>query len=307
MDFLKLINNILINNGYNSTFIPSYCNSQTARYESYIFHHIKKCGGMSIHGAIDRALFYGINIGCIENIYSARFDKDDEWDLFLRSDIYKSNYPFFISSHNIGDYYNLFHNIKRFTVFREPFERAKSEYQYNCMRNGIQPNIEDFELYIFSELSLKDYLQPFMPYKKNVSESEILDILDSDFEAFFELNDINKFLSYFLGKNNLPNIVIDIQNKTMDKYKLIDTNNIKTKYNEQDTVETRIFEWVKKNKRLPNNKNMGQLHSHTIVLHSNQTEEEYSGRSTIFKTEDFVKYIKAVKSNSGLGIFFPSM
>lgn len=306
MNITELINKKLLANGYNCEFIPSYATQYSNEQRSYLFHHIKKCGGMSIHSAINRAVDYGMKIKSTLPMITVRLDEHADWEDFFKhqQDIKTS---LFISSHIAGDYYNdLGKNIKRLAVFRDPYDRAVSEYQYHCMRNRITPDTKEFSDYLFSERCLRDYISPFTLSNEQPSLLKIKDMLENDFESFFDTSVISQYLSYFLGENNLPNIIMNRQNTTMDKYKLPKHDDLRSLFYETNKLEKDLYDWVKAERKSPENKYTGNIHAFTVIINSTQTEDGYLGKSNIARTENLVKHITNFKSNTGLDVFFRS-
>lgn len=305
MSFLNIINDKLSEHGYASRFIPSYTKEKSELFDSYFFHHIKKCGGMSVFSAIAQSASYAEKIYGNPALFCKRLDQNSDWEAFSRYSKKNATGPMFISSHNAGDYYEaLGHNIKRFSIFREPYSRARSEYQYHCMRKKINPDVDEFKAYILSDDCLRDYISPFIPSGDNVSVEKIKDILYKDFDAFFELKDIDGFLSYVVSKNNMPNIVMNKQNETMGQYKLPGDIDFKELFYENRKIEKDLFEWVKVNNRLPCLSSEEGLNVYTMILSSRQKEGGYGYQSRLVKTDDFIRHISAYKSISGLDDFF---
>ncbi|WP_140054560.1 hypothetical protein [Oceanospirillum sanctuarii] len=304
MDLIGQINQILTANGYSAQFIPSYVQPVTRQDEKYLFHHIKKCGGMSIHSAITICMRLSIEAKAFPRTLIARCDEDRDWRALL-NDYGDFLNRFFISSHNAGNHYNcLGSEIKRVSVFREPFDRALSYYQYDCMRQARQPVLSEFEDYLFSEENTSDYYSPFLSSEEAQSAKAVIERLDSEFFSFFDISGIADFISGCISQYGLPNIVMDKQNATLSRYQLPEAQNLKTKYSDHHRPEQEIFDWVKSNPRIPAVTNNGSLNKYTMVLNSQQSEERYKGRAKLIETDKLFTLVARHKTESGLNAFF---
>jgi hypothetical protein len=181
------------------------------------------------------------------------------------------------------------------SIFRDPIDRIKSAFTYQCMRQNQIPNEKRFVEFFQQQDNINLFCKSLHPNALNeVTEDHkaVIENLEQNFTTVVTANELHDAIEYYLSLYNLPNIVMGRINHTQNEFKL-DISAYKDDILKLNQEDYELYEYVKANPKVPELGNYSdRLNQATSMVYQNQTKEKVSARGVPLPTEKSLNIIK---------------
>lgn len=239
----------------------------TASVTPTFFYHLPKCAGMSLHSA---AQFAWNHLAKAAKSAGPRVGRIDEQDALERW----QGIPYaFVSSHlPFGAHAALTGQPELVTFLRDPVGRLRSAFTYRNMRDGVRRSADDFGTFIRDETNrnvMAKTLAGLPPQATAGAEtlSRAQDHLRAHFAVHARHTQIDAFITHYLRRSGLPNVIAAQINVTADPF-LIDPQPFEAEIRALNAADEALFAFVAGAEKMPPAlPDDGSAHPLTVILY----------------------------------------
>ena len=253
------------------------------------FYHIPKTGGISLFTGLRFAMKMDPSVD--NNKQTARkflrYDENTTADGNLRYGLVASHRPF--GAHRIFQ-----QQFELITMVRDPVERLRSAFTYDCMRHNQPVSRHGFEALLKSEYNINRIVKQLSGRSRMAAQAspENLELaqetLSREFACYADITRLDAILEYYLSSRRLPNVVMDILNRTDPSFSF-DISDYSDEIAERNRLDMDLVEWVRREPRLPMQTTRGpSLHPITVIITETGNSTRSEGHARPVPTETFL-------------------
>jgi hypothetical protein len=269
-------------------------NNGRLHVEPLFLYHAGRTGGVAFSTAVQAGISLMLTLNNIDNQpRCGRVEGDD-----LSPDLVQAHH-LFIATHAPYGFHEKFprQSFKLIALLRDPVPRVSSLYTKVCMRADEPASREGFLKFIDETESHNGMvcqlcgLQPGSDVTMDHFE-QAREILDEKFTSYTTTEHSGRLANYFLSAFNLPNMLMEILNRTLPQYR-VDIDDLADLIRERNAPDVALYDWAVANPRMPVLEYESEVLSpFTIVMYEDEKQTHSSGRGGVFATEIVVTALR---------------
>lgn len=291
-------------------FYKSFVNSSVDNTKPTFFYHIKKTGGMSLYYSTCLPAS-SLNQTLIPSEYTRILKCDTAEGLEELSKVPISGKSLILSHLPYGSHNNICTDFHLATILRAPYKRVLSHYTYNCMREQVNPNVEEFKKFYRDEnmvnVMAKQLGSNVVDLTSEGAAINVYQHLQQNFQYFGVMEHIDTFIEYYLNSFQLPNVLMEPTNVTLPEYKL-DGSECYDEIISLNNIDQELYKLVKDKPRIPDKLTGINVSNYTCLVHEREKEIRSSCAGTCIKTENlFIKLSELSTQNQNRKLLMPEL
>ena len=212
-----------------------------------IFYHIPKTGGEYLYKVLRGAL---VAISHAVSRTRSDFEGFNENRIDLPEHIPAASGLRLIGTHLPYGWHRqegALTNHNPITLVRQPFDRIRSSYTYDCMRAGRRPSVAEFQRYSLlpaNRNAMVRYLGGGDPACEGIDVDAVIECLEREFLAYDTLGNVTQMVEGLLNYANLSDVItLGRINTTLPEYSL-DLAEFKEEVEALNAADMQLYRYV---------------------------------------------------------------